>query len=61
MARLAPPGRPGEPGSDKRKRQIKVEYVRFVTDIISRAEAMGVTSDDDLLAIYLLLAESALR
>jgi Apea-like HEPN len=40
---------------EERKGQIEFEYVRFVTDIVARAEAVGAASDDDLLNIYLRL------
>jgi hypothetical protein len=42
-----------EPDEKERKRQIRFEYVRFVSDIISRAEAMNVENDSSLLDIYL--------
>ncbi|PZF86031.1 hypothetical protein C1I92_02230 [Jiangella anatolica] len=48
----------GEPGSQRRRDQIEFEYVRFIGDIIARSEAVGASSDDDLLAIYLLLEKA---
>jgi hypothetical protein len=45
----------GERDPEARARQIEFEYIRFVADLIGRAEATGVTSDEQLLDIYLLL------
>ncbi|MBW0100908.1 HEPN domain-containing protein [Pseudonocardia sp. KRD291] len=44
-----------ESDAESRKKQFVFEYMRFVCDIISRAEAVGVEADVDLLAIYLQL------
>lgn len=45
----------GERGSTERAEQIEFEYVRFVADIIARAEATNASSDDELRDIYLRL------
>lgn len=42
----------------ERKDQIEFEYIRFVTDIIARAEAVGAAADNDLLDIYLRLEKA---
>lgn len=39
----------------KRGEQIEFEYIRFVSDVISRAEAIGASTDSDLREIYLAL------
>jgi hypothetical protein len=39
--------------SEERRRYLRARFVGFVGDIISRAEATGADTDDDLLAVYL--------
>lgn len=43
----------GDPGSAERQNYVRATFIGFVADIISRAEATGADSDDDLLAVYL--------
>jgi hypothetical protein len=43
----------GDPGSEERQGYLRSTFISFVTDIISRAEATGAYSDNELLAIYL--------
>jgi hypothetical protein len=44
-----------EKDSTERAEQVEFEYVRFVGDIVARAEAIGASSDAELLGIYLQL------